>query len=212
MAFSSVPHWTRSYTSRLLPAHCIGRSSTGMDVDHKVPLGSFGVGVNQKKRPISFRLTVPSKRQSLPYAQRTSASRYHSFYVAKDDAAEPDTPTSTTLNWDDDPFYDSDAEPSTLFAPYETDSHYAHIFEHDSVPQPPKFTSPVPITEASPSAETSPSPRPTMARPMAVSVKNSQDRLEKSYQRVESQQLFKDSPIWSALLEAKRKGPSGASY
>jgi hypothetical protein len=183
-----------------------------MDVDIKSSLGSYGGAGNSKKRPISFRLTVPSKRQSLPYHQRASASTYHTFYVSRDGSAAPDTPTSSTAFLEEDPFYDSDTDYVPSFLHSTAESHYLLPFEQQEAKKKPMFTKPVTAGANSSGIESQASSSAGPSRPGVKYPESVYDRLSKSYEVVESQELFKDSPMWSALLEAKQSGPSDPRF
>lgn len=183
-----------------------------MDVDHKASLGSFGGSVNTKKRPISFRLTVPPKRRKLPYEQRSAATNYRSFYVDRDQYAAPDTPTSTTATLEEDTFYDSDGDTAPSFFAQDSNSHYSSQFEHDSSLYPPMFASSAPKMVGETPTEYSSSSGSKFSAPLVSNASKAQARLKQAYESVESKQLFKDCPMWSALLEAKQKGCSGTAY
>lgn len=201
----SLPSSPRASTG----PHFTASAGLAMDVDVKSSLGPYGAGGNPKKRPISFRLTVPSKRQSLPYHQRSSAATSHTFYVSKDGSAEPDTPSSIT---DEDPFYDSDAEPVALFLSNEFESPFSQSFEQVEREKKPRFTKPVMLGPSLSSSDNSASPGASSYRPLFRSPDSVLERLEKAYEVVESNDLFKDSPLWQALLEAKKSGPEGAFF
>lgn len=183
-----------------------------MEVDNKSGTGAQGGGANQKKRGISFRLSIPSKRQKLPYQQRSSASRYSSFYVEEEENVSPGSPTTQLAMEDEDLYFDNDAESMLPHFPSDPDSNYPSQLEHDSFASLPIFTSPVQIGEGQVLNEATPrysSHRASSHLPTQQSV---QERLQKSYERVESEKLFKDCPFWSALLEAKKNGPSGTFF
>lgn len=180
-----------------------------MEVDHKGGSSSLASSGNPKKRSISFRLSIASKRAKLPYQQRTSASTYSTFYVEDDTTATPDTSSTLLAMDDDDPFFDNDAESSLPSFPNEAESLYSSHLDHDTFNSTPIFTSTGPNFDLNSNSESS---SRFVRRPSTnVSAKEQAilDRLSKSYNKVETEDLFKDCPIWSAWLEAKRNGPSG---
>lgn len=180
-----------------------------MEVDHKGGPSSLASSGNPKKRSISFRLSIASKRAKLPYQQRTSASTYSTFYVEDDTTATPDTPSTLLTLDDEDPFFDNDAESSLPSFPNESESLYSSHLDHDTFNSTPIFTSTGPNFDLHSTSESS--SRFVRRSSANVSAKEQTilDRLCKSYDKVESEDLFKDCPIWSAWLEAKRNGPSG---
>jgi len=180
-----------------------------MEVDHKSSLSSFGGSTNAKKRPISFRLTVPSKRRKLPYEQRSAATNHHSFHVERDLVVSPDSPTSTTANCDEDPFYDSDGDSAPSYFPQDSEGYYSSQFEHDSSLYPPMFSASAPQLEGETGGYSSSSSSSRSAIPLVPDLSKIQERLKQAYAAVESKQLFQDCPMWSALLEAKQNGCSG---
>lgn len=180
-----------------------------MEVDHKGVSSSLASSGNPKKRSISFRLSIASKRAKLPYEQRSSASTYSTFYAEDDAAATPDTSSTLLALDDEDPFFDNDAESSLPSFPNDSEGLYSSFLDHDAFTSTPLFTSTGPSFDQQ---NTSDSSSRFVRRPSSSASAKEQhilDRLSKSYERVESEQLFKDCSLWSALLEAKRNGPSG---
>lgn len=180
-----------------------------MDVDHKSSIGSFSTGPNPKKRQISFRLTIPSKQPKLPYQQRTGASRYTSFLLERNQFSPPDTPTSsTTAALDEDPFYDSDTDVSiNSISPVGTNP-YTSTHEYDLPSQ--HFSNTLFTSSRSTSTESSSMGPSNTTKPAASWSQTVQDKLKKAYQVVAERELFKDSPVWSAMLAARLNPPAGA--
>lgn len=183
-----------------------------MEVDHKGGSSSLASSGNPKKRSISFRLSIASKRAKLPYEQRTSASTYSTFYVEDDATATTDTASTVLALDDEDPFFDNDAESSLPSFPNESEGLYSSMLDHDAFNSTPIYTSTGPIFDQSLMSDSS---SRFVRRPSSnVSAKEQAilDRLAKSYEKVETDDLFKDCPIWSAWLDSKRNGPSGAFH
>jgi hypothetical protein len=181
-----------------------------MEPDHKASQGAFGAAASTKKRQISFRLAIPSKRPKLPYEQRTAASTFTSFYVEGGTNATPETPSSGTTNWDDDPFYDQDTELAAATASSGLQSHYSKTYYHDAFQVAPQFSDPVPIIDLAGTQDDSARSSLGSSHTHSDLEQDVFDRLQKAYEVVQSQDLFKDSPVWSTLLEAKLNAPSGA--
>lgn len=180
-----------------------------MDVDHK-SLGSLSSAPNLKKRQIAFRLNYPSKRAKLQHQQRIAAPKYTSFLLERTQSATPDTPSSSTTNLDEDPFYDSDTELASPSGPYDAEKHYQYMLDHEKSPRHGLLAeSALPSATFSMDGEKSARDSPDAEKSQQTWDEYVKERLKKSYQQVSANNIFKDQPFWTALLEAKLNPPSG---